>query len=139
MTPIPLLIAAALTPYLGSANAGDQRCADSYGQTLRGCARSLDLLDAELRAGAQQACVEGARLTWAYCTPRIDACVEGCLAAYDRSLGACQAEFEPAICLAGSTCAGLVIQQRDNCTSHAVGTLDACTATCAPGRSAVQR
>lgn len=86
MSRIPLLLAVALALQQGSACADDLNCVQTYRQTLFTCARSLNLLHHDLRTGAQQACVEGARLTLAHCTSQSDLCVEGCVAAYGRHL-----------------------------------------------------
>ena len=129
-----LMFCAALVLHAGAAMGDDIACRQTYGETLRTCARTLNLLNPDLRAGAQRACVEGARLTQAYCVSGIDMCVDGCLVAYDRSVAACEAVFDSVFCAGAAACERIITQQRDNCLSYAVGALDACTAACTPTR-----
>lgn len=111
--------------------AGDEfKCTTAYGQAMRACARSLDLLTMNVRAGAQRACVEGARLTQAYCMSGSNPCLDDALAAYDRSLATCEADFDPAACAGELACEHIIAQQRDNCLSYTVSMLDAHTAAC---------
>ena len=111
--------------------AGDEiRCRTAYGQAVRACARSLDLLALSGRAGAQKACVEGAVLTRAYCMSGINACLDKCEGTYESSVAACEETFAPALCAENATCEAIILQQRDNCISSAVSALDFCSAAC---------
>lgn len=108
----------------------DTRCKTVYGQAMRACARSSDLLALNGRAGAQKACVEGAVLTRSYCMSGINACWDNCLASYDKSVAACEANFAPDICAGEITCESIILQQRDNCISNGVSGLDSCSDAC---------
>lgn len=125
-----LLFSAALLLHAGVVPADDIACRQTYSQTLSACARPLNVLDSNRRAGAQRACVEGARLTQAYCMSESNTCLDDNLVAYDRSLAACEADFDPAACAGGLTCEGIIAQQRDSCLSYMVSMLDARTAAC---------
>jgi hypothetical protein len=134
MKSMSILFWAALVLHAGAAAGDDVACRQTYSQAVRTCAHTLNLLSPDVRAGAQSACVEGARLTQGYCVSGISACPDDCLVAYDRSLAACEAGFDSAVCAGGVVCAQIIVQQRDNCLSYAVGVLDACTAACTPAR-----
>jgi hypothetical protein len=125
-----ILFSAALLLHAGAAPGDDIACRKTYTHTLSTCARSLSALDPDGRAGAQRACVEGARLTQAYCVSGVDTCLDDSLNAYDRSAAACEAGFDPSACAGGVVCEQVIAQQRDNCLSHAVSVLDARTAAC---------
>ncbi len=124
------LVLAAFVLHTQFAAGDDIKCKTVYGQAVRACARSLDLLTLNVRAGAQKACVEGAVLTRGYCMSGISACLEKCQAAYENSVSACEVTFAPAICAGGETCEAIILQERDNCISNAVGVLDSCSAAC---------
>lgn len=134
MNGMSLLFAAALVLHAGAASGDDVTCRQTYGDTLRSCARTLSLLNPDLRAGAQRACVEGARLTRTYCISAIDACPDDCLLAYDRSVPACETVFDSVVCAGGAECERTIAQQRDNCLSFAVDVLHACSTACTPAR-----
>lgn len=134
MNRLSLLFSAVLALQAGAAFGDDITCRQTYGETLRTCARTLNLLSPDLRTGAQRACVEGARLTQAYCMAGADACLDDCLAAYDRSVPACETVFDSVVCVGGAQCERTVTQQRDNCLSYAVDVLGACSAACTPTR-----
>lgn len=102
---------------------GDVECRQGYRDALGACAQPSNLPDPVLRAGAQRACVDGARLTRSYCMSAMDAWLDGGEAAYERSVAACEATFDPAACGAGATCADTLLQQRANCIAVAVGVL----------------
>jgi hypothetical protein len=124
------LFSAALLLHAGAVTADDNACRQTYSQTLSACAHSLNMLDPNRRAGAQRACVEGARLTQAYCMSGSNTCLDDNLFAYDRSLAACEADFDPAACAGRLACEQVIAQQRDNCVSYTVSMLDARTAAC---------
>jgi len=125
-----LLFSAAFLLSSGAVLADDSACRQTYSQTLSACARSLNMLESNRRAGAQRACVDGARLTQAYCMSGTNACLDDKLVAYDRSLAACEADFDPAACAGVLACEQIIAQQRDNCLSYTVSMLDARTAAC---------
>jgi len=124
------LFLAALVLHAQAALGDDVKCKTDFGQAVRACARSLDLLALDARGGAQKACVDGAVLTKAYCMSGTNACLDRCQVAYESSVGACEATFAPAMCAENATCEAIIQQQRDNCISNAVGTLDFCSAAC---------
>jgi hypothetical protein len=124
------LLLAALVLHPQYAAGDDIECQAVYGQALSTCARSLDWLTSNPRAGAQKACVDGARLTRAYCMSGINACLDYCQSAYEHSVASCEATFAPAVCTGGATCEAIILQQSDNCISHAVSMLEACSAAC---------
>lgn len=130
MKRMSILFSAALLLHAGAAPGDDIACRKTYSQALGTCARSFDVLDPDARAGAQRACVEGARLTQAYCVSGMDACLGDSLLAYDRSVAVCEAGFDPTACFGGVVCEQVIAQQRDNCVSHEVSVLDARTAAC---------
>jgi hypothetical protein len=130
MNSMSLWFASALVLHAAIAASADIACRQVYFQTVRSCGQSLDLLGPDLRAGVQRACVEGARLTKAYCMSGNDVCPDDCLVAYDRSVAKCEAVFDPAVCTGVMACAEVIVQQRDNCLSHAVGLLETCTNAC---------
>ncbi len=121
---------AALVLHIQVAAANDISCRTDYLQTVSACARSLDLLASNARAGAQKACVVGARLTRAYCMSGADACLDRCHVAFERSVAACETTFAPAVCAGGVACEAIILQQSDNCVSNAVSELDFCSAAC---------
>ena len=129
-----LWFASALALHAAVAASSDIACRQVYFHTVRTCGQALDLLGPELRAGAQRACVDGARLTKAYCMSGNDICPDNCLAAYDRSVAKCETDFDPAVCTGVVACAEIIAQQRDNCVSHVVGLLETCTNACVPAR-----
>ena len=124
------LLLAAFALHAQVAAGDDLKCRAVYAQAVSACARSLDLLVLNGRAGAQKACVEGAVLTRAYCMAGTNACLDKCQAAYANSVTACEETFAPAVCGEDATCEAIILQQRDNCISSAVSTLDACSAAC---------
>jgi hypothetical protein len=124
------LLLAALALHAQVAAGDDSKCLADYRLAVRACVRSSDFLVPTERAGAQRACVEGALLTKAYCVSGTNACLDTCQIAYEDSVAACEVTFAPAICAEGATCEEIIRQQRDNCTSHAVGVLDSCSAAC---------
>jgi hypothetical protein len=124
------LFFAALALHTQIAAGDDINCKATYGQALRACARSWDLLISNGRAGAQKACVEGAVLTRAYCMSGIDACLDHCQVSYEKSAAACEATFAPATCAEETRCESIILQQRDNCISNAVSGLDSCSQAC---------
>jgi hypothetical protein len=134
MKSMSFLLSAAFVLHAGDASGDDMACRQTYSRTLSECAHTLRLLSPDLRAGAQRACVEGARLTQAYCASGSNVCLDNCLATYDRSGAVCETVFDSGICAGGAVCAQTIIQQRDNCLSYGVGVLDACTAACTPTR-----
>jgi hypothetical protein len=124
------LFFAALVLHTQSAAGDDIKCTTAYRQAMTACARSFDGLTMVVRAGAQRACVDGARLTQAYCMSGSNPCLDDTLAAYDRSLARCEADFDPAACAGELACEQIIAQQRDNCISYTVSVLDARTAAC---------
>jgi hypothetical protein len=124
------LLLAALALHAQVAAGDDSKCLADYRLAVRACVRSLDFLIPGVRTGAQRACVEGAVLTKAYCMSGTDACLDTCQAAYEDSVAACEETFAPATCAGGVTCEAIILQERDNCISHAVGVLDSCSAVC---------
>jgi hypothetical protein len=130
MKTLSCLFFAALVLHTQIAAADDTRCKTVYGQAVRACARSADLLVINGRAGAQKACVDGAVLTRSYCVSEINACWNNCQASYEKSVVACEATFAPAICAGEMACESIILQQRDNCISHVVSGLDACSEAC---------
>ncbi len=115
-------------PFAAGGNLG---CRESYRDAVGACAQPSNLPDPALRAGAQTACVDGARLTRSYCTTGIDACLDGGEAAYERSVAACAATFDLVVCRGGPTCEDTLLQQRANCIHSAVGVLASGAAACA--------
>ena len=124
------LFFAALALHAPNAAGGDIQCKATYGEAMRSCARSWDLLTSSARAGAQKACVEGAVLTKAYCMAGVNACLDKCQASYERSAAACEGTFSPAICAGDEKCEAIILQQGDNCISSVVNALDSCSAAC---------
>jgi hypothetical protein len=124
------LLVAVLALHAQVAAADDIKCQMDYGLALRACVRSLDFLSPGVRVGAQRACVEGALLTKAYCMFEANACLDDCEFGYEDAVAACEVTFAPAICLGGATCEEIILQERDNCISNAVGVLDSCSAAC---------
>ena len=120
----------ALLLHVPIAAGDDLQCKAVYRGALRDCARSLDLLASDARGGAQKACVDGAQITRAYCASGVNACLDRCTVTYEKSVVACEATFATAVCRGGETCESIVLQQRDNCISHTVSVLDACSAAC---------
>lgn len=107
---------------------GDVECRKSYRDALGACAQPSNLPDPALRAGAQMACVDGARITRSYCMSATDAWLDDGEVAYVTSVAACEATFDPAVCGVGPTCADTILQQRANCIAVAVGELASGTA-----------
>jgi hypothetical protein len=130
MKSLSWLFFAVLLLHAEVAPADDMACRQAYSRSLNACARSLDMFDPNGRAGAQRACVDGARLTQAYCMSESNACLNDGLAAYDHSLAACEAEFDTAVCAGEMVCEQVIAQQRDNCLSYTVTMLDVSTAAC---------
>jgi len=125
-----LWLVAALALQTQWAAAGDIECRRSYSLAVGACAQPSNLPDPGLRAGGQRACVDGARITRSYCTSEIDACLDRGEAAYETSVAACEATFDPAVCAAGLTCEDTILQQRANCVSVAVSALASGAAAC---------
>jgi len=105
-------------------------CRRSYADAVGACAQPSNLADPGLRAGAQRACVDGARITRSYCMSAVDACLDQGETAYEGSVAACETTFDPAVCAAGSTCEDTILQQRANCISVAVSVLASGAAAC---------
>lgn len=124
------LFFAALVLHTQVAAGDDTRCKTVYGQAMRACTRSPDLLSVNGRAGAQKACVEGAVLTRSYCMSGINACWDSCRALYEKSVAACEATFAPAMCAGETTCESIILQQRENCIANVITGLDACSDAC---------
>jgi hypothetical protein len=124
------LLFAGLALHTPIAAGDDIKCQTDYRLAVRACVRSLDFLIPGVRTGAQRACVEGAVLTKAYCMSGTNACLDNCQVAYEDSVAACEETFAPATCAGGATCEAIILQERDNCISHAVGVLDSCSAVC---------
>ena len=124
------LLLAALALHTQMAAGDDTACQSVYGHALSACARSLDWLTPNPRAGAQRACVDGALLTRAYCVSGTNACLDNCQSAYENSVAACEVTFAPVVCAGDATCETIILQQGDNCISHAVSVLDSCSAAC---------
>lgn len=95
------MLLAALVLHSEAVAGDDIACLQTYGQTVRTCAHTLNLLSPDLRAGAQRACVEVARLTLAYCMPGINVCLDNSQVADDRSVAACEAVVDSAVCAGG--------------------------------------
>ena len=123
-----LLAALALQAPLAAG--GDIECRESYSHAVAACAQPSNLPDPALRAGAQRACVDGARITRSYCMSGIDACLDSREAAYESSVAACEVTFDPAVCAAGPTCEDTILRQRANCISVAASVLAAGAAAC---------
>jgi hypothetical protein len=124
-----LFLAAFVLQAQGGA-ADDLECRTAHRQAISACARSLDLLALDARAGAQKACVDGAVLTRGYCMSGIDECLDNCQRSYENSVAACEATFDPADCGGGAACEAIILQQADNCVSNVVSVLDSCSAAC---------
>jgi hypothetical protein len=112
------------------AMADDSTCQKEYGQRVAQCAKGLDFLSPNIRAGAQKACVQDAKVARDACTSGINTCVNDCQTVYNNTVTVCEQTYNPAICSGNPTCEQVVLQQRSDCISAAVDTLNACTAAC---------
>jgi hypothetical protein len=124
------LFVGALALHASIAAADDAQCRSDFGQAMRSCARSWELLTSNTRSGSQKACVDGALLTKAYCLSGVNACLDRCQASYQHSVAACEATFSPTVCAGGEKCEAVILQENDNCVSSTVSVLDACSAAC---------
>jgi hypothetical protein len=124
------LFVAALALHASVAAADDAQCRSAFGQAMRSCASSWELLTSNSRSGAQKACVDGAVLTKAYCLSGVSACLDRCQVSYERSVAACETTFSRTMCAADAKCEAVIAQENDNCISSAVGVLDVCSAAC---------
>ena len=121
---------AALALQAQVATGGDIDCRTRYVQAVGACAQLSNLFDPGLRAGAQIACVDGARITRSYCMSETDACLDYRQVAFDNSAAGCEATFDPTVCAAAAACEDTILQQRANCISVAAGVLASGTAAC---------
>lgn len=110
--------------------ATDIDCQKDYGQRVAACAQALDFLAPNVRAGAQKACVEDAKLAKDACLSGVNVCLDNCQTAYNNNVATCEQSFDPYICFGNPSCEATVLQQRADCVSAAVDTLNACTAAC---------
>lgn len=125
-----LLIAASFLLCSQGSFADDNQCQKAYGQAVAYCAHSLDSLPPNMRAGAQKACVQEAKVAKDYCMSGISVCLDACQASYNTNVVTCQATYDPSTCGANLICQQIVTQQQSDCVSAAVNTLNSCNASC---------
>lgn len=114
-----------------AAYADDSQCQKSYGDAVSSCAHDLSFLSPNIRAGAQKACVEDAKIAKDYCLNGVNVCLDNCQASYDSGVVHCNNTYDPSTCEDGDLfCQQLTTQLRADCTSAAVNTLNSCTASC---------
>lgn len=109
-----------------------QACQMAYSTSVTQCAQGLDFLEPATRAGAQKACVQGAKLKRDICmagTPP-PTCQDSCQAAYNISVSSCESSYDPASCGGNLFCEGIISSQRAACIGNATNALNSCTAAC---------
>lgn len=111
-------------------HADDSQCGKAYGAAVAFCAESLQALPANMRAGAQKACVADAKLAKEACMSGVNTCLNACQTTYENAVNTCNTNFDPAVCGGNLSCEAIVVEQRSICTSNAVTTLNSCTAAC---------
>ena len=128
-TALRLLIAALVLPS-AVALSDDNECEKQFGEDVAYCAHSLSFLSPNVRAGAQKACVQEAKLAKEACMSGVNVCLTGCQTTYDDSVTFCQTAFDPTVCGTDTTCQQIILTNQAACITNAVTTLDACTASC---------
>lgn len=112
--------------------AADNECGRAYGQSVKSCAESLEFLAPNVRAGAQKACVEDAKISKEACQSGVNTCLEDCNTSYQSSLGACESSYQQNLiyCDGDTVCNAYYLNQKSICESASVDTLNSCTASC---------
>lgn len=125
-------LVAAVLPSSSQTTGDRQECQKAYVTKITGCAQGLGFLEKIVRAGAQKACVEGAKVSRNSCLAGVvvPTCQDSCLAAYNILQQSCETAFSPAVCGGVVECEAEVLSQRANCVAVALDILNACTASC---------
>ncbi|MGE3681822.1 MAG: hypothetical protein AB7G93_08860 [Bdellovibrionales bacterium] len=105
-------------------------CQQEYKDSITTCAHSLNELPKGMRAGAQKACVEDAKIQKKLCQSGVNLCLDNCQAVYNSAVSTCNLSFDPATCGGSPACELIVNELRASCISDAVNALNACTAAC---------
>lgn len=115
--------------------ATDTACNQAYGDYISQCAQGLKFLSANIRAGAQKACVEEAKIGKTQCLagggggPNA-VCLANCQAVYETTVNSCNTTYDPVHCGGSISCESQLTNLRAACISTAVSALDSCNLTC---------
>lgn len=115
--------------------ATDTACNQAYGDYVSQCAQGLKFLSANVRAGAQKACVEEAKIEKAQCLAggsggQTAVCLANCQAVYETVVNSCNTTYDPAQCGGSISCESQITNMRSACISTAVSDLNTCNLTC---------
>jgi len=130
---ISQLMFAALLMTSAQAFAADNVCQKNFGAAVSQCAKNLDFLAPNIRAGAQKACVDDAKLAKVVCesgTVDNSQCLNACQATYESNVISCQNAYNPAQCGGNLACEAYYINQRADCISNSVNILNSCSQSC---------
>jgi hypothetical protein len=114
-----------------AADSADNTCQKTYGSAVASCAQSLTALSPNIRANAQKACVEDAKLAKDSCQSGANNCLAVCQTNFDSDVVNCETTYDPITnCGDDFVCQAFYVQARGSCINFATLTLNTCTASC---------
>ena len=123
------------TAFAASPVSSAKICKREFTHDLIKCVVTSFFAKPKTRIEKLKTCVQAAKVEKFACLqpsdPGPSPCEVSCQANYDANLVTCQNTFDPAVCGGNVACENFYQQERANCISGEVDTLNACNQTCA--------
>jgi hypothetical protein len=112
--------------------AGTRECLRDFANNVITCGITVNQqpLTRAQKVQALKVCVDNVTTIKNACLNGMNQCLNTCQATYDASTLTCNQNNDPAQCAGNAYCEQILIQNRTDCNTQALGTFDTCKANC---------